>query len=99
MRSASDETLGIGPGPSGCRDGVGTSVERVITPPELRQSEPKTFNQEQWVVLELELLAVSEDNADLDSMSMDNISRRVPQRPVWLKLRSRPALHLARRRQ
>ena len=26
-----DETSGIGPGPSGCRDGVGTSVERVIT--------------------------------------------------------------------
>ena len=29
--SASDETLGVGPGPSGCRDGVGTGVERVIT--------------------------------------------------------------------
>ena len=26
-----DETSGIGPGPSGCRDGVGTGVERVIT--------------------------------------------------------------------
>ena len=26
-----DETLGIGPGPSGCRDGVGTGVEQVIT--------------------------------------------------------------------
>ena len=26
-----DETSGISPGPSGCRDGVGTSVERVIT--------------------------------------------------------------------
>ena len=26
-----DETWGIGPGPSGCRDGVGTGVERVIT--------------------------------------------------------------------
>ena len=32
-RSASDETSGIGPGPSGCRDGVGTGVERVITVP------------------------------------------------------------------
>ena len=26
-----DETSGIGLGPSGCRDGVGTGVERVIT--------------------------------------------------------------------
>ena len=26
-----DDTSGIGPGPSGCRDGVGTGVERVIT--------------------------------------------------------------------
>ena len=26
-----DETSGIGPGLSGCRDGVGTGVERVIT--------------------------------------------------------------------
>ena len=26
-----DETSGISPGPSGCRDGVGTGVERVIT--------------------------------------------------------------------
>ena len=30
-RSASDEMSGIGPGPSGCRDGVRTGVERVIT--------------------------------------------------------------------
>ena len=28
-----DETSGIGPGPSGCRDGVRTGMERVITPP------------------------------------------------------------------
>ena len=30
-RSASNEMSGISPGPSGCRDGVGTGVERVIT--------------------------------------------------------------------
>ena len=37
-----DETSGIGPGPSRCRDGVGTGVERVITvsPPQGRASRP-----------------------------------------------------------
>ena len=37
-----DETSGIGPGPSGCRDGVGTGVERVITvsPPQGRTLRP-----------------------------------------------------------
>ena len=54
------------------------------SPPELHQSEPKTFDQEQWVVLELELPAVSEDNADSESVSMDvdDKSQRVPQRPL-----------------
>ena len=68
------------------------------SPLELHQSEPKTFDQEQRAVLELELLAVSEDNADSESVSMDDKSWRVPQRPVWLKLWSRPAMCLARRR-
>ena len=31
MEHVRDETSGISPGPSGCRDGVGTGVERVIT--------------------------------------------------------------------
>ena len=37
-----DETSGIGPGLSGCRDGVGTGMERVITvsPPQGHTSRP-----------------------------------------------------------
>jgi len=63
--------------------------------PEFCQSEPKTFDH---VALELELSEVSEDDADSESMSMDDKSWRVPQRPVWLKLQSRPALCWARHR-
>ena len=41
MQSVSDETSGISPGPSGCRDGVGTGVERVITAEQSQFSSPR----------------------------------------------------------
>ena len=62
--------------------------------PELRQHDPKTFDQEQLlVVLDSELSAVSEEDANSESVSMDDKSLRLLKRPlVLLNLQSRPAL-------